>query len=97
MGLLIFKCGWCGEHLSEAGDLRQPRADKKFCGSACRGKYHRWFKNLERQQHVMMLAQARIVAYLEHPQAQLKAVTILRDAKARIDAELKQAGIKAVR
>jgi len=93
----VYKCMWCGKHLFEDGDLRQPRSDKKFCKAAHRVAFHRWLKNIDREKRAMARATARLAGYLNYPPAQESAIQALIGAKTDIEAELRIAGVRTVR
>lgn len=93
----VYKCWWCSVHLSEPGDLRQPRSDKKFCCAAHRAKYSRWLAALHREQKALDAAIWRISKYLDHPMAREDAIHYLVDGKQKIEFNLRGAGVKAVR
>lgn len=93
----VYKCTWCGTHLLQEGDIRQPRSDKRFCCAAHRVKFHRWLKNLNALMVKMSHDIDEMTKYLDHPQAREQAAKHLSTARQHIDHNLADAGVRRVR
>ena len=93
----VYKCTWCGERLSEDGDTRQPRSDKKFCCSQHRVKFHRWMKNIEKRHLEAVRAIDELGRYMDFPQSRELAARRLADVKNTVNFVMSDAGIKAVK
>lgn len=97
MQLSVFKCAWCGEHLTAPSDGRQMRSDKRFCCTAHRVKHNRWLKMLKSREARAVHEIKLIAEYLQHAQAQATAAEILVRLTEIIKVEARANGMRGVR
>ena len=97
MNIQVTRCLWCGELLLNSEQSRQPRSDKKFCNSAHRSSYSRWFKNINKYEASASIAIGKLADYLQHPLAQQTACEAMVRLREKVGKEMSWAGVKAVR
>jgi len=95
--IVVSRCQWCGELLVNSSDNRQSRSDRKFCSTAHRAKFHRWFKNINKFEAQAVVAIGLLSEYLQHPTAQSDAAAAMVRIREKVGQEMSWHGVKAVR
>jgi len=97
MRLPINRCLMCNDILFVGEGQRQPRSDKIFCSSLCRGRYNRWLHNLHKHEAKATAAIKAIAEYLQHAQAQEQAAGTLARLDRLLKVEARANGLRGVK